>query len=100
MCVWLLGSTTHTYLYTPVSPHHPQQTNKRTPPHKNTPNSPRLVVVDLPGYGFAFGKEERVEQSQQLTLAYLRHRGAPLKVKWLEWKVCWGVFVLFVCVNV
>jgi GTP-binding protein EngB required for normal cell division len=31
-----------------------------------TNDSPRLVVVDLPGYGFAYGKDERVEQSQQL----------------------------------
>lgn len=33
-----------------------------------------LSVVDLPGYGFAFAKSERIDAWSELTVAYLRHR--------------------------
>jgi len=38
-----------------------------------------LVLADLPGYGFAYAKEERAEAWKELMKAFLLHRGKSLK---------------------
>jgi GTP-binding protein len=39
----------------------------------------KLILVDTPGYGFAFAKPETRDLTMATTLAYLRGRGKPLK---------------------
>ena len=38
-----------------------------------------LVLADLPGYGFAYAKEERTQEWNELMKAYLIHRGTSMK---------------------
>lgn len=38
-----------------------------------------LVLVDLPGYGFAFASEEKAKEWQTLMKSYILGRGKPLK---------------------
>lgn len=42
-------------------------------------SSASLVLVDMPGYGFAFLSDKDKERCDKLCFSYLRHRGAALK---------------------
>ncbi|CAM9167220.1 unnamed protein product [Pylaiella littoralis] len=39
----------------------------------------KMVLADMPGYGFAYAQEEQREDWKGLMMAYLKGRGAPLK---------------------
>eukprot|EP00752_Nemacystus_decipiens_P003097 g2868.t1 len=39
----------------------------------------KMIVADMPGYGFAYAHEKQREDWKGLMMAYLRGRGAPLK---------------------
>ncbi|CAM9639813.1 unnamed protein product [Ectocarpus sp. 4 AP-2014] len=39
----------------------------------------KMIIADMPGYGFAYANEEQRQDWKGLMMAYLRGRGAPLK---------------------
>ena len=41
--------------------------------------SASLVLVDMPGYGFAYMNDDDKQESEQLIMKYLRERGSSLK---------------------
>lgn len=46
---------------------------------ENKKDSMSMLLVDLPGYGFAFASEEKAEQWKALMKDYILHRGKSLK---------------------
>ena len=42
-------------------------------------HSSPLMLVDMPGYGFAFAPDDRIEDWSELMLHYLRYRGGALR---------------------